>query len=262
MKRLGLLISILLLSGTFVFAQEETNKKVEDEELSLVDMINKFRNKMLPALTPEAKDFSFEVSFIPLSNTAPIDLSYLRGRYFMSDKIALRMGLEFDAKSISEENPFYGDNSFIGDIPDAKIENSYSLWGIHPGIEYHFGNHKRLSPFFGADFFYIQKTSKSAINYNSPIYTSETIDITIDGAWSNFEERAFNQFSLNLILGSDFYLSKNIFMGFEFGISYTTTINQKVTQTIDDDEIDYLGKTSETKIGKFVNNAIRLGVCF
>jgi hypothetical protein len=198
---------------------------------------------------PTAGDFTAEVEFRPLSNN-PINLSYFRGRIFTSDNFAVRTGLNVYLKNQKSEPNSGKDES----------KQSTFLLGIYPGVEKHFGDMKRLSPYIGGELGITYKSSKDTYTNNSGTSMTETV---YTGIWSNGSERGFFSLGLNFITGVDFYFSKKIFMGVEMGFGLQNISYSEITieQTGQDDETTS-EKSSEMELGVNFNSAIRLGFSF
>ena len=89
------------------------------------------------------------------------------------------------------------------------------------------------------------------------------------------DERAFSSYGLNLILGTDFFLIRNLYLGFEIGLGYEMTKYKQIElelldnrepssfypTTSIDDKLTYPSSKS-TNFGFYYNNSIRLGVYF
>jgi len=218
-------VAFVLLAFTIVNAQEEETLK------------------------PSAGDFTAEVEFRPLS-ASPINLTYFRGRFFISNELAVRTGVNIYYKTQKDEPN------------DGKDESKQStlLFGIYPGIERHFRNMKRLSPYIGGELGIAYKTSKDTYTSNSETGQFETV---YKGAWSDGSERGYFSLGLNLLIGTDYYISKNLFVGIEMGFGLQTITDSKVnverTGYPDD---TYSEKSNTMEIGINYNSAIRLGYAF
>lgn len=201
---------------------------------------------------PVAGDLSLEMNFTPLGD-APLQIDYLRGRLFLSDKLALRLGVNVHMKNKKTEP----ENSTGGLDEDIK---KYTQLGIFPGIEVHLGNFERLSPYVGAEVGFSLKSSKEIYTSNSSSSVSES---TWNGAWQDGSERAFSAFYLNGLIGADYYLSKKLFIGMEMGLGLQSVTNKEVTKEQTGQENDVVSvKGSEFDLGVNFNPAFRLGFCF
>ncbi|MCK4661623.1 MAG: hypothetical protein KAT68_02055 [Bacteroidales bacterium] len=223
----------------------------------------------IDVLKPTSNDVSFEVSFYPNNSIAPINLNYLRGRYFMNDKIAIRMGIDLANKKQKTEyvNNYTHDGNPI-DVNNDIQECSCFLIGIHPGIELHLSNSKRLSPYIGVEISYITKSSNEDyedyyVEYDAGSYTILSEKTKYEGAWMGNFQRAYSKFGVNALLGTDFYVTKHLYLGFEIGIGLLSCTNNEITKKVDDDDKDVVVPESKySDFGVNVNNAIRLGFWF
>jgi len=198
---------------------------------------------------PMSGDFTAEVEFRPLS-ASPINLTYFRGRYFTTNDLAIRTGFNIYYKRQKDEP---------NDGQDESKQSTF-LFGIYPGIEKHFGDMKRLSPYIGGELGIAFKTSKDTYTSNSGTSQLETV---YKGAWSNGSERGFFSLGLNLLVGADYYVSKKLFMGIEMGFGLQTITDSEVSI----ERTGYPDETSSEKanameIGINFNSAIRLGYAF
>ena len=77
-------------------------------------------------------------------------------------------------------------------------------------------------------------------------------------------ERAFNSFGGNLLLGADFFLVKNMYFGFELGLGYEMIKYKQVEYVISSDvrETETIPSSKSSDFGFFFNNSIRLGIWF
>ncbi|MCD4698031.1 MAG: hypothetical protein K8S16_17540 [Bacteroidales bacterium] len=198
---------------------------------------------------PSANNFTAEVEFRPLS-ASPINLTYFRGRYFTSSNFAVRTGINIYFKNQKTEPNEGKDES----------KQSTFLIGIYPGIEKHFGDMRRLSPYIGGELGIAYKTSKDTYTNNSGASQVETV---YNGAWSNGSERGYFSLGLNFIIGTDFYLSKKLFMGIEMGFGLQSVFDSevKIEQTGESD-VTASEKASMMQLGVNFNSAIRLGYSF
>lgn len=224
-------------------------KKVTFITLAFVLFAFAIANAQEETLKPAAGDFTAEVEFRPFS-ASPINLTYFRGRYFTSNDFAIRTGVNIYYKRQKDEPN------------DGKDESKQStlLFGIYPGIEKHFGDMKRLSPYIGGELGIAFKTSKDTYTSKSG---SSVVETVYKGVWSDGSERGYFSLGLNFLVGTDFYISKKLFMGIEMGFGMQTMTDSEVTieETGYPDET-YAEKANAMEIGVNFNSAIRLGYSF
>lgn len=253
MRKFALTI-VLLVLGISIFAQSEK-----------------------PTLRPAKNNFTFEVNFTPFNADEPIDINGLRGRWFMKDNLALRIGFNFDMKKNYYETPYEYNDLVMFESTDEK----FNLFGINTGLEYHFLDSRRISPYVGFDIGYENKSSKGVyedvaheFGMNEEFYIRTT---EIENMWTetivlyypdgfyqlvNVSERGYNMFSGYIVLGSDVYITKHFYMGIEFGFGYSYYGYKEVKITIDDVPEPTLPKAQESEFGFKVNSAIRMGFWF
>ncbi|MDN4164552.1 hypothetical protein QWY31_03510 [Cytophagales bacterium LB-30] len=241
--------------------------------------------------TPQNKDFMVELNFNPFGGQGVFNIDNLRTKYWISDKVALRLGFQFDYNSNE-----LTDADYQGDSRDRSSYSEQSLLlGINPGIEYRFRQNNRVSPYVGVELAYRKKSSSA--NYTDYIpyydvsqdrYSYELVDYTVEGVWREFysefngdfyysrvrydQERGFTSYGANLLFGTDVFLWKGLYMGFEFGLGYHLMKYAQIEVVVDnrelapdsffeDEEFSYPSSKSG-EFGLYYNNSIRLGVLF
>jgi len=133
-----LLTSLLMLTCLVAFGQETDRKK------------------------PEAKNFTAEVNLNPFSSS-PININYLRFRYFTSETSAVRIGFSVSAHK---------------QTPEEDVTRKTFEFNIRPGYEWHLAGTERLSPYFGVEADLAIKTSS---------FEDQDVDADtkkISGAWT------------------------------------------------------------------------------
>lgn len=215
MKSKLLLTSLLTLTCLVAFGQDDRKK-------------------------PEAKSFTAEVNLNPFSSS-PININYLRFRYFNSERSAIRIGF-----SIGVQNQ----------TPAQDITRKTFEFNFRPGYEWHLPGTDRLSPYFGIEADLAVKTSS---------YKDADVDASlreVKGAWSeNGTERGFTRIGFNTVVGADFYVTKRVYVGTEFGFGFQRTnfSDIKVMYDISDNKIR---GGSDFQLGPNFNSSIRLGFVF
>jgi hypothetical protein len=224
MKKIIAVLTIVICASTFVLAQE---------------------------FKPVAGDVSVEVNFTPLGNS-PIGMNYLKGRYFLADDIAFRLGIDLGMKSNKSE-PINTTNSNVTD----EFSESYFRFGLFPGIEKHFGNYERFSPYIGAELGFVTKSAKTEYVDNENNTTYE-----IKGEWFDGSNRGFTSIGINVLAGADFYFTPRMYLGAEIGFGFKTISWGEVEETVGTTTEKTSIKESSTEIGFNYNPAIRLGFFF
>jgi hypothetical protein len=226
---------------------------------------------------PAKKNFTVEVNFKPFNAETPITIDGFRGRLFLGNKIAIRAGFNFDYKKKYNETPVKENNTLYYNTADER----YTVLGLTTGIEYHFLNSKRFSPYIGFIIGYENKTSKS--EYNEVNYYGYPSDYRMDkteikNSWyetyivydgsgyyslvTQLSERGYSRFSGNVVLGPDFYLFPHFYMGLELGAGYNALVYKAAEVDINGVFDKKYPKSTETSVGINLNNAIRVGFWF
>lgn len=189
---------------------------------------------------PLAKDFTAEVNFNPFASS-PVTINYLRGRFFTTEKSAVRLGFTL---------------GFQNDKPQEKVTASSVELNLRPGYEWHFLGTDRLSPFYGIEADIAFKTSKFTDD-------NQFADISeIKGAWSTGgAELGFMRFGANFIVGVDFYVAKRLYLGTEFGygFQYIRYSDIEVISQFDNSKEE---GGSSLQLGSNFNSSLRLGFVF
>lgn len=168
--------------------------------LALVALACAFGANAQESYAPEKGDFSVEIQVAPFSNSfKTFQIDGLQGRYFFSDKSAIRFGLGFGLDS-SKENKSLDDDNLWG-------KETNSNFSINLGYEKHFFNYKRVDLYAGAGLgFNLKKNSTTTSLGND----KKTVTNNAKGTYNEFAVKAFT--------GIDFYVYKGLYVGAELGI--------------------------------------------
>lgn len=237
------------------------------------------QEEQVKSIRPGKNNFTFEVDFTPFNSTTPVDLHGFRGRFFLSDKLAIRTGFNFDMKTNYEELPSERNGIVLFESDDEQ----YTVFGINTGIEYHFLPSGRVSPYFGAGIGFENKSSHADYedvvwDYSGPSYSYYLQKTEIENCWLGYElyydpnygyyfiedftNRAYNKLSGFLILGADVNIVKHFYMGVELGLGVDLMTYKEISVKIDGEAQPTIPEAKETDYGLIVNNAIRLGFWF
>lgn len=258
MKLKATIILAVLFTAFLTNAQEETKKN---------------------NISPSKGSFSFEVDFLPFSNSGPINLNAFRGRYFLSDKLVLNLNFNFDSKKQHYESPSSYQNYLVFDTEDGR----FTVFGLGSGLEYHFLPESRISPYIGVNATYeMKRSSYESIDhvYNSyPVSGVIQRKTEVENAWPGMmiigidqfgnpvysymsDERAYNSIKANVVLGADIYIIKHLYMGFELGMGLDSKNYKEVVIKVDGNLDTKYPKASDLTFGLNFNNALRLGIWF
>lgn len=245
MKKASIVVAALLLATAGVQAQENET-----------------------TFGPQAGSFGVELNFTPFGNSV-FSTQGVKVRYFFNEKMAIRGTIDFSA---SPRTDFSYQTTGVGDDlreVEYKSKSNTGSFSIAPGFEYHFASFKRGSVYAGAEIgFGLQTASYKLTNDDNDATTiikGASYDIT-DGSITG--NRASTSFGAGLFTGVDFYVFKNLYVGAELGLRFTTTTEGKVTvkttdnvgDTVLDETIDDFGRSSS--FGFFCEPSFRLGWTF
>ncbi len=192
-----------------------------------------------------AGSYNLEVNFRP-ANNFPIQMDHIKGRYFIDQNLAFRLGFEFNVYTESDEMT-------IGQTTWESKDRTVSF-GLSPGIEQHFPVNDKLSPYLGAELSF---------------FTRSTLDKSESsgGDLSKVKNaNGINNFGLQLLAGFDFYIYRGLTLGVELGYGFvrttykdteSTNINGDTTNssTVANNQVDF-------SLRARVNPALRLGWTF
>lgn len=253
---------VLMFSAVFSMAQTEENQL---------------------ELRPAKGNFAFEFDFLPFSENGPIDLSMYKGRLFLSQNLALRLGLNIDQKKQNDEIPKLFSENENSLLKFDSYDMKYFVWGLQAGIEYHLLKNTAVSPYLGLDLGVEKKSSSyenviNQQNYNYPGYAYEEIKTEVENAWlsqnltynaygepyfySSLSERAYTAFTANIVTGADIFLMKHFYAGVELGLGLHLVKYDEVTVKEDDVLTLKYKEIKDNTFGLNFNNAIRVGFWF
>lgn len=217
--------------------------------------------------TPEAGDFSVEVQFNPFSNDfGTFKLDQLKGRYFFSDKDAIRFGIGFGLDS--DKTVADPDNN-----EDNWAKNKLGSFSINLGYERHFFNYKRVDLYAGAGLGYAVQSASATSQFadaNGKTYESKVCNALTTSSPAK-EDRSYNEFNVKAFTGIDFYVYKGLFVGAELGIKfgfqsypgyYTKGGYDDKGNWSDSLESDKKDKISGINLATYIEPALRLGWTF
>lgn len=184
-----------------------------------------------------ANDITAEVNINPFSSS-PVNINYLRFRKFRVNNIAYRAGISIGAKS---------------ETPDVNIKLNSFMLNLRPGFEKHFTGTESLSPYIGADLDLAFQTSS---------FENTSNNTKITGAWSDSGvQRGFTRIGANFIIGADYYISKRVYLGTEFGFGFENTKSADI-RFEDNFSTPTIQGGSSFEIGPNFNSSFRLGFAF
>ena len=202
---------------------------------------------------PQKGDWSTEATFYAQtgSNSLRFGISDIKIRKFIASNTVARV------RFIASQN---NETTIIANST-ANMERSITeaAFAIAPGFEKHIGTYKKLSPYWGAEVLY-------GINTYEYNLTNSTNGQSFSNG-GNFNTKTTGAYTIgaNLLVGADFYLTKGIFIGAEFGYGFqyqnygeSTATSFDGTSTV----IRTLPMGSRKGLNLFANPGIRLGIAF
>ncbi len=180
---------------------------------------------------PEKNNFLIELQLAPFGEQ-PFSTMGLQGRYFLNEKLALRLSFDFKTNHDEVTTPIYSDITGTIKKGETNFESMSTYFAISPGIEYHFRNNDRLSIYAGGGLLYgmqfansytFESEVRSHSNEYYRFYSYQTVDAS--GAIINPENGQITDYSgtslgVVLMTGIDFYLYKGLYVGAELGLGY------------------------------------------
>ncbi len=133
-------------------------------------------------------------------------------RYYASDKLAIRLGLGAEGASNTQK-----DDITVPGVENTN-KNSYTSFGIIPGVQLAMGNLNRLEPYVGLDL-PIQIFNQKTVVRNEVTDATQAGFGTTNGDYTETETKAGGNFRIGIagILGFNYYLAKNFALGAEYG---------------------------------------------
>lgn len=213
---------------------------------------------------PQAGDFSVEVQFNPFSNNfETFKIDQLQGRYFFSEKDAVRFGLGFGV-STDKETADPDNNS---DLWEKKREGNFS---INIGYERHFYSNRRVDLYAGAGIGFSLNSTCTTIQKEG-LYDLSDPDSETILTQKTYNAGSWNQFVVKAFTGIDFYVYKGLYLGAELGLKvgfksfpgvYTKGIYNDEGLWRENEETDKGTSTKNFELGLYAEPALRLGWTF
>ncbi|WNJ20502.1 outer membrane beta-barrel protein [Pontibacter sp. G13] len=168
------------------------------------------------------------VAFTEWSSNA-FDIPEIQGRYFISDKLAIRgrLGVNFTSTR-SEYSETFLKNL---DTQPTSVDTSYLMtssgfgFSFNPGVEYHMAaNGSRLDPYVGAEVLFGmmgKTTSEEDAEMTETLVGGE--QIASSSINTKTEAAGGMSVGLQLLGGFNYFFSEKIAIGAEYGISFLNT---------------------------------------
>lgn len=217
-KQLMLLTALLLISCP-IFAQEE-----DSGESSSGGMAG-------------AGDLLFEVTGTPFDGGSLLNFSEFRARYFITEDMAVRLGMDMDLNNNQQ-------------TPDLVINDSY--YGLMPGFEYHFVNDGSFRSYAAADLMFGQRIASRKSSTDPTVMGATSLP---NNPNSFIGGRGFTQFGGRISIGAEYFFGERFYVGGEIGFQYIYRNNEEVFvdgesfQAPTTSSFGYLNTTNAIKIG-------------
>ncbi len=237
MKKLAILsIGAVLATGTVAVAQNDFVRKTGTE------------NKAGQTLIPEAKDFAIGVDASPMlrylgnifnssGNNAPEFSGFqgaLYGKYFLTDKSAIRVRLNLNLRNSQESETVRDDQRVAADpldvnasTVDYRTTNS-STFDLRLGYEMRRG-YGRLQGFWGGEVLIGRQRSKVDYDYGNAM---TSLNQSPSAAWGSGTVRPVSEvsgtnirFGLGGFAGVEYFFAPKIAIGGELGLAFYSTGN-------------------------------------
>lgn len=189
------------------------------------------QKKTTPAQSDmNSEKWSVELQFNPFSNNyTTFNMAGIKGRYFFSQNRALRINLGLDVDSKTKEDKSTHDMVQSDDrLVDNKTttKTSCKAFNFGLGYEYHYLVEPRLDLYAGFEVGYKGTfySGNSAVykheEYSGNSYKSKTIENQETKYFKNDGDGNTNRNAVfaNVILGADYYITRNIYLGAELGL--------------------------------------------
>ena len=171
----------------------------------------------------------------------------LKVRYFLSDDFSVRGTVNF-LMNPNTEYTYVPKSSGNGDI-ETKTKTNVTTFRFTPGIEYHLAKFDKGSVYAGAEVgFGMTNASYNQTNDDN----DEQIDIKgSNGLGAYPGARSNTRLGLGVFTGVDYYMTKNLYLGVELGLSYISTTNKKIVRK----DTPATGSSTETITKDHRNNS-------
>jgi hypothetical protein len=131
----------------------------------------------------------------------------LRYRYFVSNRVSLRAGMEL---SVFTNKAYFFEEEAGNTGLEGIMTRKNTSTVLHLGFAYHLKGNDRLSPYFGVDFL-------GGIGFSEDFGTNTDGNVFVND-YEVVKTSRNTQFGGNMFFGMDYHCYKNVFIGFEAGM--------------------------------------------
>lgn len=207
-----------------------------------------------------AGNLTLEIGVDLIAREASIlnQVNQLKGRYFSSEKSAVRVGFRFntenDKTDILEEG--------TGNI--GTIVGNTTTFSLTLGYENHFGDWDRVSPYFGAEALLILRNANQKYTNTNGLSYVEDYEMTVKGAHLDnngfLTERSAFGYGLRLLAGWDIYFAGPAYIGFEAGFGILIENEPEVEETEQGNTLILATKSRDLSFGNSFTGGVRVGL--
>ena len=205
----------------------------------------------------KAGDIALEVGFNPFSNsfnTIKLNGGSINARYFINDNTAARVNLGFGYEGTSDN--LYSTNP-NGDEVKTECSKHAGSFSLDLGIENHFANAGRLDLYAGG------QLGIATTFGGGKFGNTEVSGAAISSGWSTGSiDPCATTFSLKAFTGANFFVYKKLYVGAEFGVSFSNKSYKDYEVTIDSRTTKKKNDLSKTSFDFFAEPALHLGWVF
>lgn len=198
---------------------------------------------------------NLELAMDPFSGSANFKLPQgfgIKYRKFNSESSAFRMGVDISFANYVDITQQQDSNSGQLELKDKL--NSIGIT-LRPGFEKHLLSSTRLSPYFGGELILMWQTSTVISERQAGLVLEESIS-------KNGRFRDGFTFGFGAIAGVDFYIAKQLYLGFEmnYAFTYYSATDEKFTNY--DGTVDINNRGSVLRIAPEAFGSFRVGYLF
>lgn len=204
---------------------------------------------------------SFELLIAPFADS-PLKFNEIKYRHFNSANSALRL-----SANVSQSSSNMVTQQEVDSLDQLELRDKASSFtiNIQPGYEHHFAGTKKLSPYVGGAIgLGLRKTSASTdYQLGEDVINVKYLDGQVGGEGP--DDMGYFSMGLNAFAGFDYYVTKNLFLGTEFGLGFThySYLGAKAKSDAEGyEDPNPVKQGSATSIARKANGSIRLGFLF
>ncbi len=209
---------------------------------------------------PRKGSFMIETGFTPFQDDKILNFEYFQTKIWIKDRTALRLGVKLNHESNAVKR--------FSNIRVDDSKEQFTVFGFRTGFQSYLLKKSRIAPYMGAEFIYEKKGADVEMKDGEKLI----------GAWARYSvvgnngdeplyetdyvERAYRTRGLNVLLGTDVFVWKYLYLGFEVGLGYEVTKYDEIIRKNADQETTIEDIKVSSRVGFYAENAIRLGIWF